>query len=251
MLAQFVLFDGFDPLDVIAPFEVFSAARSFTEGVSVELVCAEGERQVPSGIPGIALEATARLAPERADLVLVPGAAGRPPGRGADDPAEDRIPAILGRALATGLPKLLAEALAAPGTTVATVCGGSLVLSMAGLVHGRHATTHHQGLEFLDAGGVRLAPGRVVDDGDLVTAGGVTSGLDLGLYLLEREVGPKVALAVEQLFAYERRGVVWRDQGPTPVPALPGGGGAAGVAGASGADGASAASAASAVEQPR
>ncbi|MEV0976572.1 DJ-1/PfpI family protein [Streptomyces sp. NPDC049915] len=221
MLAQFVLFDGFDPLDVIAPFEVFSAARTFTDRVTVELVSAEGSRQVPSGIPGVALPAAASLAPDRADLVVVPGAAGRLPGQGADGSAEE-IPAVLGRALTTELPKLLAAVLAAEGTTVATVCGGSLVLSMAGLVHGRHATTHHQGLDLLGAGGVHVAPGRVVDDGDLVSAGGVTSGLDLGLYLLDREIGPKVALAVEQLFAYERRGVVWRDQGPAPVSAAGG-----------------------------
>ncbi|MEU1076110.1 MULTISPECIES: DJ-1/PfpI family protein [unclassified Streptomyces] len=217
MLAQFVLFDGFDPLDVIAPFEIFSAAQAFTDRVTVELVCAEGARQVPSGIPGVALTAAAPLAPDRADLVVVPGAAGRLPGQGADDSAEDQIPVTLGHALTTKLPTLLADALAAEGTTVATVCGGSLVLSMAGLVHGRRATTHHQGLDLLGAGGVHVVPGRVVDDGDLVTAGGVTSGLDLGLYLLEREVGPKVALAVEHLFAYERRGVVWRDQGIVPM----------------------------------
>jgi transcriptional regulator GlxA family with amidase domain len=222
MLAQFVLFDGFDPLDVIAPFEVFSAARALTDRVTVELACAEGARRVPSGIPGVALTAAASLAPDRADVVVVPGAAGRLPGQGADDFAEEQIPAILGRALTTKLPKLLADALAAEGTTVATVCGGSLVLSMAGLLHGRHATTHHLGLDLLGAGGVHVAPGRVVDDGDLVTAGGVTSGLDLGLYLLEREVGPKVALAVEQMFAHERRGVVWRDQGPAPVSAADG-----------------------------
>ncbi|MFI1801898.1 DJ-1/PfpI family protein [Streptomyces sp. NPDC020379] len=217
MPAQFVLFDGFDPLDVIAPFEVFSAARAFTDRVTAELVCAEGARQVPSGIPGVALTAAAPLAPDRADLVVVPGAAGRLPGQGAHDGGEEQIPVILGRALTTGLPALLADALAATGTTVATVCGGSLVLSMAGLVHGRHATTHHQGLDLLGAGGVQVTPGRVVDDGDLVTAGGITSGLDLGLYLLERETGPKIALAVEQLFAHERRGVVWRDHGPVPV----------------------------------
>jgi transcriptional regulator GlxA family with amidase domain len=58
---------------------------------------------------------------------------------------------------------------------------------------------------------------RVVDDGDLVTTAGVTSGLDLGLYLLEREIGPRVARAVEDLFAYERRGVVWRDRGLVPA----------------------------------
>jgi transcriptional regulator GlxA family with amidase domain len=58
---------------------------------------------------------------------------------------------------------------------------------------------------------------RVVDDGDFVSGAGVTSGLDLALYLLEREVGPRVAHAVEELFAYERRGTVWRNAGRAPV----------------------------------
>ena len=52
------------------------------------------------------------------------------------------------------------------------------------------------------------------DDGNLVSAGGVTSGLDLAVYLLERELGPRIAHAVESLFASERRGTVWRATGP-------------------------------------
>lgn len=104
-----------------------------------------------------------------------------------------------------------------PEVTVAAVCGGSLVLAMAGLLEGRYATTHHLGLDMLDATGVHAVSARVVDDGDLVTGAGVTSGLDLGLYLLEREVGPQIARAVEELFAHERRGTVWRNQGPAPA----------------------------------
>lgn len=61
---------------------------------------------------------------------------------------------------------------------------------MAGLLEGRRATTHHPGLDVLDATGVHAVSARVVDDGDLVTGAGVTSGLDLGLYLLERDAGP-------------------------------------------------------------
>src|ERR1700741_4663245 len=143
MLAQFVLFDGFDPLDVIAPFEVFSAARAFTGQVNAELAHADGPREVRSGIPGVALTATARLDPDLADLILVPGAADEPVPQGgpvpqgedsiSDSERETTIPAILGRAAGGALPGLLAKALATPDTTVATVCGGSLVLSMAGL----------------------------------------------------------------------------------------------------------------------
>ncbi|HEX2262302.1 MAG TPA: hypothetical protein VHH52_00865 [Pseudonocardiaceae bacterium] len=78
MLTQIVLFDGFDPLDVIAPYEVLYAGGMVTEGVlTAELVSAEGAREVPSGSGPLSLPASARLDPQRADLVIVPGAAGR------------------------------------------------------------------------------------------------------------------------------------------------------------------------------
>ncbi|MFE1012451.1 DJ-1/PfpI family protein [Streptomyces sp. NPDC058794] len=223
MHAQIVLFDGFDPLDVVAPFEVLSAGGSAVPGaVSVELVSAEGPREVVSGTNGLALRATAALDPGRAGLIVLPGASGRvgEPGEvpGEDTGAGDEtIPVLLGRTLATELPALLAVAMENPEVTVAAVCGGSLVPAMAGLLEGRYATTHHLGLDMLDATGVHAVNARVVDDGDLVTGAGVTSGLDLGLYLLEREVGPRIARAVEELFAHERRGTVWRAEGPVPV----------------------------------
>jgi transcriptional regulator GlxA family with amidase domain len=104
-----------------------------------------------------------------------------------------------------------------PDVTVATVCGGSLALAMAGLIEGRHAVTHHLGMDVLEATGVHAVQARIVDDGDLISAGGVTSGLDLGLHILEREFGPRIAHAVETLFEHERRGVVWRATGRTPI----------------------------------
>jgi putative intracellular protease/amidase len=213
MHAQIVLFDGFDPLDAIAPYEVFHAGGLASNGaLTVEFASAEGPREVPSGTGPLTLRATARLDPEVADLVLVPGASGRI----ADEEAEDSIPMRLGRTLQTGLPQLLKAAMDRDGLLMTTVCGGSVVLAMAGLLEGRHVTTHHLGLDLLDATGAVAVDARVVDDGDLVSGAGVTSGLDLALYLLERELGPKIAHAVEQLFAHERRGVVWRDSGPTP-----------------------------------
>ncbi|WNI26628.1 DJ-1/PfpI family protein [Streptomyces sp. ITFR-16] len=228
MHAQIVLFDGFDPLDVIAPYEVLYAGRTASGGaVDVELVSAEGPREVVSGTGGLALRATAMLDPGRAGLILLPGASGRvgEPGEVHDEDAgaggewqrDAFVPVLLGRTLNTGLPALMAAAMSHPQVTVSAVCGGSLVLAMAGLIEGRHATTHHLGLDMLDATGVHAVSARVVDDGDLVTAAGVTSGLDLGLYLLEREVGPRIAHAVEELFAHERRGTVWRARGPVPA----------------------------------
>ncbi|WP_019546000.1 DJ-1/PfpI family protein [Streptomyces sulphureus] len=224
MHVQIVLFDGFDPLDVVAPYEVFQGGAIAAGGaVTVELVSAEGPRRVPSGTGAFALDAEAALDPGRAGLLVVPGASGRigDPGEVPDGGAESAegasVPELIGRTLRTGLPGLLGEAVAREDVLVSSVCGGSLVLALAGLLEGRPATTHHLGRELLAATGARAVDARVVDDGDVVTAAGVTSGLDLALHLLDREVGPKVAHAVEELFAYERRGVVWRDRGVEPA----------------------------------
>jgi len=214
---QIVLFDGFDLLDALAPYEVFSAAASYSNNaIAVELVTAEGPRAVPSGVGGLRIEASGRLEPERGGIILVPGAAGDAYGEGPES-----VPAILGRAMITELTGLMRQAMERPDVLVATVCGGSLLLAMSGLLEGRHAVTHHLGMEVIGATGAIPVPARVVDDGDLVSGGGVTSGFDVALYLVERELGPRIALEVEKLFEYERRGTTWRAQGMAPVVLKP------------------------------
>jgi len=215
---QIVLFDGFDLLDAIAPYEVFCTAAMMAENaLSVELVTAEGPRSVTSGLNGLKMEANGVLNPERPGIILVPGAAGAVEGDGPES-----IPAILGRAMNTELTALIQQALEQKDIVVATVCGGSIVLAMGGLLEGRPAVTHHLGMDVLGAMGAIPVSARIVDDGNLVTAGGVTSGLDVALYLVERELGPRIAHAVEQMFEFERRGTVWRETGiaPSTQPAL-------------------------------
>ena len=212
MHAQIVLFDGFDPLDAVAPFEVLLAGRDALGGdLQVELVSGEGPRAVISGSGGLILQATAQLDPGKPGYVIVPGASG--PVEGDPDQGVETIPVLLARFGETAALPLVRQAMANPEVTVATVCGGSLALAMAGLLNGRHANTHHLGVDVLEATGAIPVNARVVDDGDLVTAAGVTSGLDLALYLLDRSFGPRIALAVEQLFAYERRGTVCSNNG--------------------------------------
>jgi transcriptional regulator GlxA family with amidase domain len=215
MQAQLVLFDGFDPLDVIAPYEVLVAGSDYLGGeLEVVLVAADGPGPVVSGSRGLTLQATAPLDPTLPGFVIVPGAAG--PLAGDPDDGVATIPVLLARFGETGAVPLIRRALDNPDIIVATVCGGALALAMAGLIDGRPANTHHLGVDVLEATGAVPVAARVVDDGDLVTAGGVTSGLDLALHLLERCYGPRIALAVEQMFAYERRGTVWTATGREP-----------------------------------
>ena len=216
MHAQIVLYDGFDLLDAIAPFEVLTAGGEYVGGELVaSLVSAEGLRTVPSGTPGVTLNASAALDPDRPGCIIVPGASG--PVDGNPDDGVETIPVLLTRAAQTNLTPLLRRAFDNPEIMMSSVCGGSVVLAMSGLIEGRHAVTHHLGMDLLEATGVHPVAARVVDDGDLVTAGGVTSGLDLALYLLDRWYGPRIAHAVERLIEYERRGTVWRNAGREPV----------------------------------
>ncbi|MBS7776834.1 DJ-1/PfpI family protein [Acidovorax sp. CCYZU-2555] len=216
MLIQIVLFDGFDMLDVIAPYEVLEAGASLAAkkdgaSISIEFVSAQGPGLVRAGAlknpeNGLLIEATAQLNPSMADLIVVPGALGE--YEEIDGP--NSIPAILGRAATGELAVLLEEAMVRHEVTVATVCGGSLILGMTGLIQGRNAVTHHIALPMLEAMGVNVIDARVVDDGDLISGGGVTSGLDVGIYLVERFLGSDIALSIEKLMEYERRGVAWR-----------------------------------------
>jgi len=86
------------------------------------------------------------------------------------------------------LPRLLARE-HARGTAVASVCTGGMVLAAAGITTGRRATTHHLALDELRESGADVVDARVVDDGDVLTAGGVTSGIDLALWIVERHAG--------------------------------------------------------------
>jgi transcriptional regulator GlxA family with amidase domain len=96
------------------------------------------------------------------------------------------------------------------GTTLASVCTGAMLLAAAGLLKNRPATTNHAALEELRAAGAQVISARVVDDGNIVTAGGITCGMDLTLWLVERFAGAEIAHIMEQRLEYERRGTVWK-----------------------------------------
>jgi transcriptional regulator GlxA family with amidase domain len=184
-------------MDFIAPHEVFSVAGIISSGdIQTTYVCVDGPGTVRLA-DGTAFPVEHGWAPDQADIIVVPGSAPAPDGPG--------VPAEIARGT---LPRALAAA-RGHGRTLASVCTGALLLGAGGLVRGRPCTTHHRVLDQLEAQGGVLKDARVVDDGDLVTAGGITSGLDLALWLVRRELGAGLALSVEATFEYEARGIVW------------------------------------------
>ncbi|WP_234790732.1 DJ-1/PfpI family protein [Mycolicibacterium wolinskyi] len=196
---QILVFDGVDDLDIFAPLEVFGYATHFDPRAEVELVTGAGPGAVVL-MSGTTIDVRCGWSPERADVLVVPGGGyGRPPG-------SPGVPSEIARG---HLPRLLGAA-RRPGLTVTSVCVGAMLLSAAGITRNRPCTTHHRLLEQLEREGGVITKARIVDDGDLVTSGGVTSGLDLALWLIQRELSADVAIAVEEVLEYERRGTVWR-----------------------------------------
>lgn len=79
---------------------------------------------------------------------------------------------------------------------IASVCTGSLLLGACGRLEGRRATTHRSSMDVLAQYGAQAVDERVVDERNVITAGGVTAGIDLGLHLVRRLAGEEVARAV-------------------------------------------------------
>jgi transcriptional regulator GlxA family with amidase domain len=190
---QVLIYDGFDELDAIAPFEILAAAGFTTELVTVRAApnvrSAYGARIIPG----------ATLAPAP-DLLVVPGGgwASRAP-RGA-----------WAESLKPDLPDAIADRHGA-GSVVAGVCSGVMLVATAGLLHARPAVTHHAAIDDLRERGADVrADARVVDDGDVITAGGVTAGIDLALHIVAREHGIDAARAATLRIEHHVRGPILR-----------------------------------------
>lgn len=209
-----LLFDGFDELDGIAPWEVLRNAAASGAPFQVTLFTAGPTPEIITGSHGLRVTAERAGPPAQGfDWVIVPGggwATRAPQGTWAE----------IQRG---GLAALLRD-LRGRGASMASVCTGAMLLSAAGLTRGRACTTHTVARAALHAEGANLIDARVVDDGDLVTAGGVTSGIDLALWLTERLAGASIARAVETEMEYHRADRVHhgpRSDQPPAGPAAP------------------------------
>jgi len=180
----FVIFDGFQPLDLVGPHEVFQYAGELSCGYCCQVVapCA-GLVRSSSGLPVHATHGVAELDPGGIDTLVVAG------GGGVDQARLDRA-----------LVRWIAAA-GAGARRVTSVCSGVFMLAAAGLVTGRRVTTHWARAEQL----AREHPELRVDcdpifirDGRVWTSAGVTAGMDLALALVEDDLGRDMAHAVAQ-----------------------------------------------------
>lgn len=193
--AGVVLFEGFESLDAFGPFEVLSVAATEEPTFDVSLCTAEPTDAVDSA-HGATVEPDGTVADVDPGLLVVPGGGWNArDGTGAWAEARRGV-----------VPDLLAGR--ATDTTVAGVCTGGMLLARAGLLDGRPAVTHRGAIEDLRATDAEVVDARVVDAGDVLTAGGVTAGIDLALHIVEREFGPDRAAAVAETVEHERRGPV-------------------------------------------
>jgi transcriptional regulator GlxA family with amidase domain len=183
------IFPGAEELDFVGPWEVLSAwarlapdddVRVFTlaaeEGV---LECAKGLRVVP--------EETWATAPP-IDVLVYPG------GRGTRE--------HLGNETYRGWVRDLRER----GTLMTSVCTGSLIYADAGLLDGRPATTHWSSLDHLATLGkdIEIRPDdRYVDTGEIVTASGVSAGIDMALHLVRRLHSEERARQIRRYIQYD------------------------------------------------
>lgn len=175
------LYDGFTALDAVGPYTTLA----YAPGVKVTFVAAE-RRSVDDDRGTLTITTTATYAelPDP-DVVLVPG------GFGTFAALSDQ--ALVGWIAAAGRQ--------ARWTT--SVCSGSLLLGAAGLLEGRKATSHWAVLDLLAEYGAEAVSERVVVDGTVVTAAGVSAGIDMGLTLLAQASDVETAEAVQLLMEYD------------------------------------------------
>ncbi len=180
MRIGFLLFPGLTQLDLTGPYEVLARVP----GAEIHLLWKNAEPVRTEH--GLALIPTTlfKTCPPL-DLLCVPG------GPGVNELLTDgEVLAFVDRA-------------AADARWVTAVCTGSLVLGAAGLLRGRRATAHWMSRHFLAEFGATPVEDRVVVDGNVITGGGVTSGLDFALTVAAEIAGREVAEAIQLMIEYD------------------------------------------------
>lgn len=180
-----IIFPQVEELDFVGPYEVLSYINKIRSGSTSVILVAENPEPV-AAFNGLRVLPDATLAAcPPLDIIVAPGGKGR-------------LAAMKNPAIREFLLSRQASA-----RYVASVCTGAFLLAEAGLLAGKKATTYHTAFAELAAYGVQVVPSKVVRDGGIVTAAGVSSGLELGFYLLRELFGADLAREVAQKIEYD------------------------------------------------
>lgn len=206
MRIDILVFDGADEIDFVGPQEVFRRAASLKKGIEVGLVSLEPQLEVTAQF-GLRVhpDGVLHTAP---DLLVVPG------GGWVGNSSQGVRQEIARGALTKTLTSLRQS-----GVILAGVCTGAMALAAAGLLDGRAAITHHGALEDLRRTRARVTEARVVDDGDILTCGGVTSSIDLALWFVERQWGSEIANTISRSMEYGRSRDIYKAEPDSRLPA--------------------------------
>lgn len=175
-----LLFPNVTQLDLTGPVQLFSRLPGATVDLAWHTLDPVPTDAGFSIVPTVTFDSA-----PRADVIMVPG------GRGAFDLLDDEIALRFVRAQAS------------TARYVTSVCTGAFVLGAAGLLEGRRATTHWASHSMLDLLGAIPEHARVVRDGDLITGGGVTSGIDFALVVAAELFGARAARRVQLTMEYD------------------------------------------------
>lgn len=179
-----ILFPQVEELDFIGPFEVLSYVNKLRpDSTKVILIAATTNPVTAFNGLRILPDTTFSDCPPL-DILIAPGGKGR-------------IVAMQSEAIKAFLHSQLRGL-----TFLTSVCTGAFLLAAAGLLNGKTATTYHTAFEELAAYGVTVTPSKVVRDGKIITAGGVSSGLELGFYLLRELFGTEFSQEVARRIEY-------------------------------------------------
>ena len=181
MQIAFLLYEGFTPLDAVGPYQVLAAMPG-----AAPIFVAEQAGPVRSD-SGCEITARQTLAETvRPDIVVVPGSLASFTRMMRHQPVLSWLQDTAGHA-----------------EYVTSVCTGSLLLAAAGLLRRRKATTHWAARGLLAGLGVTVVPDRVVDTGQVITAAGVSAGIDMALHLARRIRGDDTARAIQLAIEYD------------------------------------------------
>ena len=186
-----VVFNDVEVLDFTGPFEVFSVTNELNDyrlfevsliSVSERIITAKNGLNI---VPDITINDTDAL-----DILLIPG------GEGSRPLVNDRTLISWVRAVSLNCELVL------------SVCTGALILAKAGLLDGLRATTHHQAIgelrELVNDTEIAADEERFVDNGKVITSGGISAGIDMSFHVIDRLFGKEISAKTSDYMEYSR-----------------------------------------------